>query len=295
MAEDQRWQGLPGSGRPLSDLHSCPGLRPFPSSSGSICWPIPRASLPRWGWLAPWICCHLAPHIFDGDTALHSLRTYDKAVSLARIGLRFGIRVREPDEEAAFHALRPQHHFVKVKVFARYRVHPLPFGCQRLALQPDRGTSEGAAWLVGASCDPPAQVLPLDSGHALVSKVGDAASARSKPAPVYASARTLRHICYDDPEASSSKDPWADGQDPWSKARPLKEIAAPPDLALPKAAASSAPSKLEQIEADLRQDVRGWIQSEIAGQQPSGSGTTDHESRLKKLEVGLQEPAAAQV
>ena len=58
----------------------------------------------------------------DADTARHSLRTCDRAIALTRLGLHYGLRVREPDEQSAFATLRPQHQFVKVRVTGRYRV-----------------------------------------------------------------------------------------------------------------------------------------------------------------------------
>ena len=70
----------------------------------------------------------------DADKALHAMRICDRALSIARLGHRFGIRVKESDEQQTHEALQPGHQFLKVKVAAKYRLHPLPFGTQRSSL-----------------------------------------------------------------------------------------------------------------------------------------------------------------
>ena len=233
----------------------------------------------------------------DYEAASHAMRTCEKAITVARLGLRFGVRTREADEQLVFQQLRPQHQYVRVKVNARYRVHPLPFGCQRTALlqlirawgweakplQPDKGSSEGAAWLVGAAADPPAQAMPLDSGHVLITKLQDINPQRAKP-QICASAKTLRSIRYDDPVESQSPDPWAHGNDPGARARSPKDMAPPPGLSQLKPAVAST-SKIEQLGAELKQDLKGLVQTELAQHSASAASSSDQEVRLRKLEV----------
>ena len=104
----------------------------------------------------------------DRAKALHALRTCSQAVSLARLGTKYGLRVREADEQKVFEAYRPGQEFVQVKVTSHYKLFPLPFGFQRKnvtqalrnwqwcakPLQPVKGNSQGCAWLVGSSSDP---------------------------------------------------------------------------------------------------------------------------------------------
>ena len=66
--------------------------------------------------------------------AQHALRRMERAVALARIGNKYGLRTKEADEQAVFEALRPQHQFMEIRVLAHYRLHPLPHGLQRPTL-----------------------------------------------------------------------------------------------------------------------------------------------------------------
>ncbi|CAE7278596.1 unnamed protein product [Symbiodinium natans] len=237
------------------------------------------------------------------EEARHALRTCDKAIALTRLGSRFGVRVKETDEEIAFNMLRPAHPFVKVRISAKYKLHPLPFGCQRQALlkilqhwqwsakplQPDKGTAEGASWIVGASSEPPALALPLGESHVIVTKVQDLGNAKSKPPALYASSRTIKHIRYDDGPTDPAIDPWSDGQDPWAKAR--QQFAPPPGLSLVKSSQPSpGPSKLEQLGSELKQDLRSLMQTELASRSAGqDSVSSAQEARLEKLEVGMKE------
>ena len=142
-------------------------------------------------------------------TAQHALRTTEKAVALARLGTKYRLRTREADEQQVLEVHRRQHQFLKVRVSAHFRLRPLPHGLQRpalvqllkrwgwlgKALQPDRGDSNGAAWLVGASCDPPAPAMPLGTDFVLITKLRDiGASGKTAPLPVYASSRTKKAL-----------------------------------------------------------------------------------------------------
>ena len=216
----------------------------------------------------------------DASVAAHALRTCDKALAVVRLGMRFGVRVRESEEEAAFQALRPNHQFIKVKVVAKFR-----YGCQRHSLvqilqnwkweakplQPDKGSADGAAWIVGASSDPPSPAMPLGDGHVLVTKVPVNAPVKQRVPHVTASSRTLRHIKYDDPVDTSTGaatpfDPWMGGNDPWAEARAHRDALPPPGLPPPKSVAQPASlAKFEQLQADLKKDLQSIVQAELAG------------------------------
>ncbi|CAE7194447.1 DHX57, partial [Symbiodinium microadriaticum] len=232
--------------------------------------------------------------------AQHALRTTEKAIALARLGCKYGLRTKEADEQVVFEALRPQHQFMKIRVQAHYRLHPLPHGLQRPALvqllkqwgwsckplQPDRGDSVGAAWLVGAAEDPPAPALSLGSDFVLATKVRDVGgAARSQLQSVYASARTKKAILLDD-DPDLCPDPWAGGHDPWSTAKSATATSQ-------QAATSSsvAVTKLSQIQADLKQDLHDIVRKELDEHQATGPppGLSEHDQRLHQLEVGLTE------
>ena len=235
----------------------------------------------------------------DKTQVLHTLRTCDKALAVTRLGRRFGIRVKESDEKAVHDSLRPEADFIKLRISARYRLHPLPHGLQRshLAkllkewkwparpLQPAKGDSSGSAWDVGAEQEPPAPTLQAGKQYVLITKLKDL-STNSKAPTVCASSRTRQHILRDEQEpASSSADPWAGGNDPWSTYR------APPGLPSPAAKPSHAGDKLTQIRTELRQDLQQLMQQQLAAQstQTVTESTADQDSRIQKLEVGVHE------
>ena len=181
----------------------------------------PGGTAPHAGFAVIWLPDTDYPH------ALHILRTCPQAVALTRLGRRYGIRCRESDEPSVFQALRPGCDFQRVKISAHFRLHPLPFGCQRKhlqgllkswawnarPLQPARGDGEGAAWIVGASEDPPGPAIPCGGAFVLVQKIRDTAIA-APPASITASGRTKRQILYDDGDEAvqgANSDPWSGG------------------------------------------------------------------------------------
>ena len=232
----------------------------------------------------------------DLASARHTLQTCDRAVSLVRLGRKFGVRVRECDEKATFERLRPSQTFIKIQITAKYSLFPLPFGMQRAGviqllqkwkwharpLQPGRGDATGACWEIGASCEPPAATMPLGDGFVLITKLKDL-SAAARPPVLCATRKTRQHILYDDGEGPGEPDPWSNGKDPWSLGQ-QSASSAPPGLA------PAASSKLEQVAADLKQDVQHMIRAELNAS--ASSSTDDVTQRIQRLEVGLQEVQA---
>ena len=224
-----------------------------------------------------------------------ALRTTDKAISVTRLGNKFGLRTKEADEQVVFELLRPHHQFLKVRVTARYRLHPLPHGFQRhnlvqllkqwswncKPLQPDRGDSVGCAWIVGASCEPPAPALPLGAGFVLATKTKDVGQPRGPSKDICASLKTRRALLVDD-DADSPPDPWSDGADPWSAARPV-----------PASSSSSkeAVTKIAQLEAGLKQDLHDIVQRKFDERDAAGPpvGLSDQDKRLHSLETAVTE------
>ena len=163
--------------------------------------------LPHHSWSVVWLPNHTAAQ------ALHALKTQPKAIALTRLGMRYGVRTKESDEQSVFEALRPTHEFIKLKISAHYRLHPLPHGYQRQSivqllrqwawqarpLQPDRGDSTGGAWLVGAAADPPSLTQPLGTSFVLITKVRPLSRSWTKSRP------TCNRTC-----------------GPWSVSRPLQ-------------------------------------------------------------------------
>ena len=258
----------------------------------------PRAadgSGPHNAWAVVWLPGHTLAQ------ALHAFKTNAKAVALTRLGTKYGLRTKEADEQAVFEAMRPQHQFVKVRIVARYRLHPLPHGFQRhnlvqllkqwewncRPLQPDRGDATGCAWLVGASGEPPAQALPIGTSYVLVTKVKDVGSARQHSSAICASTRTKKALLIDDDqEEAGSVDPWTGGRDPWSQAR--VHTPAPPGAA---SSSSDATTKLSQIEVDLKQNLQQMLERTLEARDAAGPppGLSDHDKRLHSLETSVNE------
>ena len=71
----------------------------------------------------------------DHQAAMRCKRKTDRALALTRLGGKYGVRVYAKDEEAAFKILRPDHAYSRVRVAAKYRLHPLPHGLTRQGLQ----------------------------------------------------------------------------------------------------------------------------------------------------------------
>ena len=218
----RQWLKLEGGKAPPEDAHVLACLVRVPASAlrhlrqllirGFYAEPrAPGGSAPHAGFAVVWLPEADYPH------ALHILRTCPQAVALTRLGKRYGIRCRKPDEQAVHLALRPGCDFQKVKVTAHFHLHPLPFGCQRKhlqsllkswnwdakPLQPAKGNGEGSAWLVGACDEPPSPAIACGGTFVLIRKVKDTAIS-APPAGITASGRTKRLILYDDGEDVSA-------------------------------------------------------------------------------------------
>ena len=117
--------------------------------------------------------------------AQHIMATHEKALGIARLGQKWGIRVKTEDEAMLFGALRPGQIFMQLKLNAIYKVYPLPYGMQRAGvvalmkqwgwaakpLQPARGSAAGGAWEVGAEKDPPSFAMQGPQGEVLIQLV----------------------------------------------------------------------------------------------------------------------------
>ena len=228
----------------------------------------------------------------DHQAALHCKRKTDRALALTRLNHKYGIRVYARDEEAAFKTLRPEHAYSRVRVAAKYRLHPLPHGLTRQGLQqlldawdwtakplqPAKGDAAGAAWEVGAECSPPSAALPTTIGFALPVQISNSVVPPPR-AQVLASSRTRKHI-NSSPLGSgaTTDDPWANGQDPWAKFRGGVSEAAK--------ATSGAAAKIKEVHQQLKMEVNEAVQSSLAERKQFDNAT---ESRFQQLETSLTE------
>ena len=234
---------------------------------------------------------------------MHALRTSTHAISLARLGSKYGVRVPEELEQQAFELLRPQHQFVKVRVVAKFKAHPLPFGFQRQAMlqllqqwkwaakpiQPIKSDASGAAWEIGAAEEPPALALPFGNSFVLISKLKDASS-KPEPPAVCASRRTRKHIEEEEPAMPHGPvDPWTTGQDPWAAYK--QDLGARGSASSTATAAPVAvQSKLDQLQTDLKQQVPQLVQDFLQANAPQeSSAVSAQDERIRKMEVEVRE------
>ena len=206
----------------------------------------------------------------DLAKALHWLRLCPKALAVTRLGRKYGLRVRECDEQQVFTEVRPGHEYIRVRVSMKYRLHPLPHGFQR------QSVSQLLRQCFGDS-------------YVLLTLLKEGPAARAVPAVACASNRTS-HIRADEPAASapasSTADPWAGGRDPWAQykagtEKPAQSVAPSP----------AAASKLSQIENGLRTEMQTVVQQELTAFAAKNSSASSGEvtGRIERLEASVQE------
>ena len=230
------------------------------------------------------------------DLALHKLKLTSFGLSLVRLKQRFGIRVLSEHEEKTYSEIRPGEEFLKVKVTAVYRIHPLPHGLQRSQvatllqkwkweakpLQPARGSSEGCAWDIGSSPSPPANVMSAFAKDVLITLMKDKTDTE-KPVPVVGHKRVQAHLQQKSSSSSSgAADPWEGGTDPW-QGNPWSRYQ--PSGWKTTAAAPSA--RIDAIADQLEKDVK----ERIAKDPPAATSAVaqQQDSRIQRLESGMAE------
>ena len=229
---------------------------------------------------------------------VHKLKTTPHAVAIGRLRQKYGLRFLQEHKEAGTTALKPHEPFVATKVDQLYRLYPLPFGTQRVALQKCLsewgwmarvrqaigGGAEGTAWEVGASQPPPSSILPGPNGDVAITLL----KKMNAPDPsntVLASSTTKRFL----QNASGGTDPWTQGMDPWG------------GYSGSSSSAPRAADKMQQLEDRLHKQVVETVRKEVAESTAHvetdtpmdfadlGDFRTTAENRFARLETGMQE------
>ena len=235
------------------------------------------------------------------EEVAHLCKTYDRAVCMVRLKTKYGVRVRQEDEAAAWAFLRPGANFVALNILHTFELFPLPHGTQRQAiikllddwkwtarpLQPGRGNASHMAWRVGAQTPPPHSIMTGFQNDVVITQVKELHQPEP-PQQLIASSKTHRHLRAAPSSGSTAKvakDPWTDlSKDPWA------------NYATKSAPAGSGAGKTrlsaihEQLRSDLSQDLDNKAQAAIQAAAASSQGMTgQQEQRLQALEVGLHE------
>ena len=240
------------------------------------------------------------------EKAKHIVRTQPKAITVARLGSKYGIRVRDQDEEALFNIVRPGFQFIKANVSRKYSVHPVPHGTQRSdmirllkewgwvarPLQPARGDSAGASWLIGSEHEPPQGALATGNGEAIAMQVGGSSARlreRRRSTPVSA------------PSFSCSRQ----GVAPKGARRPLGEGArsmvflslSTRSVHSAAQTASRGTTRLAALESTLKQSVCSTAEQQVATavQDHAAKAEKQAEARFQKLEANMEELRAQNV
>ena len=247
----------------------------------------------------------------DRPTALHKMKLCSAAIALARLGSRFGVRVPQDSEQAAHELLRPDIKFVKCSAQRIFRLHPLPFGLQRPALetllkewkwtarplQPGRGSQLGSSWDVGTTMDPPSNIMYAFGRDILINQVKERTH-KDHTQMVTASKKTQQHMAHyaktsASASSSSNADPWTNAQDdPWKQWNGLS--GAPPGLSLPPSSQPAA-KRITAVAETMKAEVHAALQKELS-ESSSGVDTqtfqqhqANNDQRLLALESGVQE------
>eukprot|EP00438_Fugacium_kawagutii_P028123 Skav229522 [mRNA] locus=scaffold887:104903:109116:+ [translate_table: standard] len=238
------------------------------------------------------------------EEASHSCRTYEKAICLARMKSKYGIRVKKDDEKSAWAHLRPGTTFVGINVQLIFELFPIPHGTQRHAiekllrdwkwlarpLQPSRGNFDHMAWRVGAQEAPPQPVMTGFQNDIIITQIKEL-KPKENPQQLVASHRTQRRLREGQAASSSGRasDPWQDqGKDPW--ARPGGKPAA--------SSQGDGKQRLAEIQEQLKQEIHNEMDTQLeskaqaalqAAAASTGSISGAQEKRMQALEVGLSE------
>ena len=187
---------------------------------------------------------------------------------------------------------------MKVEVSYVYRIHPVPHGLQRIQvakvlrdwqwdakpLQPARGTAEGGAWDIGASCAPPQNTMVAFAKDVLITLLRDKTST-DKPPAVVGPKRVQTHLQRTIAPAapSSSSDPWLQSSnDPWKQ---WHQPVDPANGNSQPTTSSAANKRMDSLRNQLSTEIRQHLTEQMAGD----GYTTENEQRFAKLETNMAE------
>ena len=173
---------------------------------------------------------------FSWDDAIALQRKHDGIIGLARVGMKFGLRVKRTDETKFLQLVFPGQKVISCHVQETFEVGPLPMGVNKQQiitlleawqwrarpLRPSRTTTAGRYWEIGTDVQPPAQFLHTEHGTVTVTQKKTARASPSDANMVLASGRTKQHIQRQTQAPSSSSSSASTNVDPLQVADPWK-------------------------------------------------------------------------
>ena len=239
----------------------------------------------------------------------HRLKTTANAIAIGRLRTRYGLRFATQHLQAAFAELKPCETYVAGQVQQLYRLYPVPFGAQRVALQKCLtqwgwsarvrqamgGGEDGTAWEVGATKEPPSSILPGPTGDITVTLLRTMTKQQT-PVPLLASSNTKKFLQQSRPsQAAGQTDPWVSGPDPWGSWQGTTSGAMAP----------RASDKIQQLDDKWTSRITEAVQKELASAAPTQEVTmtpaipddfvSATEDRFARLETGMHELRAQNV
>ena len=227
-------------------------------------------------------------------------QTAEHQTSVARHGMRYGLRSDAMNAQAIHAKHRPDVPLLLGAQKSQYTVGPLPYATSREAvckllrawdwdakpLQP-RGRAldgSGITWGVLAVEDPSHWVYTLQHGDVLISKVGTPKPAETQVQPtIVASKKTLQHL------QNKGEDPWLTEPDPW-------QPSSNPASSTRSSVSAVSSAQLASIEANVEKKVLQVLHSKMPQHDADVPMDMSHqESRLDTLEAQIQQLQQGQI
>lgn len=246
----------------------------------------------------------------DKGTALTALQSTAGNVSLARSGLRFGIRAKVGDIEAIHKQHKSHLPYLDTNAAIKYLAGPFPYGATRESIikvfngwgwsarptQPRgrSGDGQGVQWEVLAACHPECEVYSMKHGDVILTLLETKKTNEKVTHDVMASAKTLALLRQPQSVAKSSTGMELEPLhfDPWASYQPIKNA----KVSMP-AESSVKPAQIEAITANVDRrlaETLAQVDQKLAAGDTAMGESNDHkiaslEERLQQLEVGFHQ------
>ena len=233
-------------------------------------------------------------HKLKKEEVLIKCQSNPDVVGLARLGLRYGLRVSTDKAESVHKAIKPGEVFIGNVGRCTYHVGPFPFGTQRNAISKALAAMgwqirpiqvvqsgfqcHGVHWAVQANCEPPQAVFQMQHGDVMATLVPEADRPPAVTPPIVAAKGTIAKLIA---QKEVEVDPLI-ANDPWAKFSTRTKP--------PAAQAFDVPQMVAQVKREVLQSLPTAPQqsTDVTMQDPPD------DARIVALETKVQELAASQ-